>query len=174
MTAFEENTATLSHLFANFIWPDSFSIILDIIGRFGVSDSRAIGPASLRRRNHGTSGWATLSVLGSVFIVSYRRVTAAVVLPWECGRDIAMLRVHGRKGIPRLMLGDVCQYLLVWRIEIVRENHFFIGDSVRYGFVPRSSCLLLLRCMIRYRPPNPEITAVPPTRSAYATVLARP
>ena len=39
--------------------------------------------------------------------------------------------------------------------------------------VPRSSSLLLLRCMVKNRPPNSEMTAVPPTRNAWATVLAR-
>jgi hypothetical protein len=104
----KNNLKTPSRL-ASFIWPNSFSIILDIVGRFGVSHSRAIGLASLRRRNHGTSGWAILSVLRSVLIVGYCRVAATVILPRECGRDITVWRVYDRKNIPRLTFSDMSQ-----------------------------------------------------------------
>ena len=88
-----------------FFWPDSFSIILDIVGRFGVSLSGAIGLASLRRRNHDTSSWAILSILRSVLIVGYRSMTAMVILPWECGWDIAASGVQDRKSFSRLSFG---------------------------------------------------------------------
>lgn len=52
-----------------FIWPDGFPIILDIIGRFGVSLSRAIGLASLRLRNHVTCSWAKFCILRCVLII---------------------------------------------------------------------------------------------------------
>ena len=88
------------------IWPDSLFIIPNIVGRFGINLSGAIGPGSLGRRNHVAGGWAMLSVLRSVLIVGYRSMTAMVILPWECGRDIARSGVQDRKSISRLMLGS--------------------------------------------------------------------
>ena len=91
---------------ASLIWPDSFSIILDIIGRFGVNRSGAIGSASLRRRNHVTSGWTKLSILRGVLIVGYRSMTAVVILGWERRRDIATWGDQDRKCISRIMFGS--------------------------------------------------------------------
>ena len=91
---------------ASLIWPDSFSIILDIIGRFGVNRSGAIGSASLRRRNHVTSGWTKFSILRGVLIVGYRSMTAVVILGWERRRDIATWGDQDRKCISRIMFGS--------------------------------------------------------------------
>lgn len=100
---FERNK--IASRLTGFIWSDSFSIILGIVGRFGVNHSGAVGPASLRRRNHVTSSWAMLSIFRSVLIVGYRSMTAMVILPWECGRHIAESGVQDRKSISRVTFG---------------------------------------------------------------------
>ena len=112
---FERNKIA-SRLTGFIIWPDSFSIILDIVGRFRVNRSGAIGPASLRRGNHDTSSRAMFSILRSVLIAVYRRMTAMVILPWECGRHITRSGVQNRKSISRLVFGsdsDMSYYLLI-------------------------------------------------------------
>jgi hypothetical protein len=88
-----------------FIWPLSFSIILDIVGRFGVNPSGTIRLASLRLRNHVTSSWAILCILRSVLKIGYRSMTAMVIFAWECGRDIAESGFQDRKSISRLLFG---------------------------------------------------------------------
>ena len=106
----------MASLLAGFIWPASFSIILDIVGRFAINLSGAIGPASLRRRNPVTSSWTMLSILRSVLIAGYRKMTAMVIFSWGCGRVIAASGVQDRKSISRrtgTFGGDMSYYLLI-------------------------------------------------------------